>query len=103
MPGRVVMVVNVRVRFLGVFRQISGRNQVLVRLEKPATVREIIRKLTEKFSPEFMRAVVDPELDDPRPNALILVNGKEISAAQGLETIVGDGDEFVLVPVSHGG
>ena len=97
------MVVNVRVKFLGVFRQISGRNQILVRFEKPATVRETIKKLTETFSPEFERAVVDPELDDPRPNALVLVNGKEISALQGLETIVEDGDEFVLVPVSHGG
>jgi len=97
------MVVSVKVKFLGVFRQISGRNQVLVRFERPATVRETIKKLTETFSPEFERAVVDPELDDPRPNALVLVNGKEISALQGLETIVEDGDEFVLVPVSHGG
>lgn len=96
------MVINVEVKFLGVFRQFSGRNQVLVKLEKPATVRKAIEKLTEASS-EFKRALVDSELEDPRPNALILVNGKEISVLQELETDVEDGDEIILVPVSHGG
>ena len=97
------MVTNVEVKFLGVFRQFSGRNRVLVKLEKPATIGKAIEKLVEAFSSEFKRTLVDPELEDPRPNALILVNGKEIGALQGLETEVEDGDEIVLVPVSHGG
>jgi MoaD family protein len=97
------MVINVEVKFLGVFRQFSGRNKVLVKLEKPATVGKAIEKLAEAFSSEFKRTLVDPELEDPRPNALILINGKEISVLQGLETEVEDDDEIVLVPVSHGG
>jgi len=97
------MVINVEVRFLGVFRQFSGRNHVLVKLEEPSTVRKVIQKLTEAFSSEFKRALVDQELEDPRPNALILVNAKEINVLQGLETKVKDGDKIVLVPVSHGG
>jgi len=97
------MVINVEVKFLGVFRQFSGRNRVLVKLEKTSTVRKIIEKLIEAFSSDFKLTLVDPELEDPRPNALILVNGKEISVLQGLETEVEDGDEIVLVPVSHGG
>jgi len=97
------MVTNVEVKFLGVFRQFSGRNRVPVKLEKPATIGKAIEKLVEAFSSEFKRTLVDPELEDPRPNALILVNGKEIGVLQGLETEVEDGDEIVLVPVSHGG
>ena len=97
------MVINVKVRFLGILRQFSGKNQVLVKLEKSPTVRKTIEKLTEGFSSEFRRTLVDPELEDPRPNALVLVNGKEISVLDGLETEVKDGDEIVLVPVSHGG
>jgi len=97
------MVINVEVKFLGIFRQFSGGTRVLVKLEKPATVIKVIEKLTEDLSPAFKRALVDPELEDPRPNALIIVNGKEISVLQGLETKVEDGDEIVLVPVSHGG
>jgi molybdopterin converting factor small subunit len=60
-------------------------------------------KLTETFSNDFKQVLVDSQLDDPRPNALILVGGKEISALQGLETEVKDAEEIVLVPMVHGG
>jgi molybdopterin converting factor small subunit len=34
---------------------------------------------------------------------LVLVNGREISVLNGLETVVKAGDELVFVPVMHGG
>jgi len=34
---------------------------------------------------------------------LILVNGREISVLNGLETKLKDGDEISLIPVVHGG
>ena len=97
------VVINLKVRLLGVFRRLSGKHRFPMELEGPTTVRKLIQKLTEAFSPEFKRILIDPELEDPRPNALILVNGKEISVSRELETEVNDGDEIVLVPVSHGG
>jgi molybdopterin converting factor small subunit len=47
--------------------------------------------------------LLDEQLAEPKPNALILVNGKEISVLHGLETKLRNGDEVVLVPVVHGG
>jgi len=97
------MAIQVKVRFLGVLRGLSGKGWVPVESGGPTTVRKVIQKLTEAFSPEFKRVLMDPELEDPRPNALILVNGREISVLRGLETEVNNGDEIVLVPISHGG
>jgi len=97
------MAIHVKVRLLGVLRGFSWKDWVPVESEESTSVRKVIQKLTEAFSPEFKRVLMDPDLEDPRPNALILVNGKEISVLQGLETEVNDGDEIVLVPVSHGG
>ena len=97
------MVVNVEVRFLGIFQKLSGKKCFQVKLEEPATVRKVIMKLTETFSSEFKRVLLDSELEDPRPNSLILVGGKEISALQGLETEVKDSEEVILVPIVHGG
>ncbi len=71
--------------------------------EKPVPLSMLVQRLVEFFSPEFKQVLIDPELDDPRPNSLILVNGKEISVLKGLETEVSNGDEIVLLPVSHGG
>ena len=97
------MVVNIEVRFLGIFQRLSGKKRFQMKLEETATVIEIIMKLTETFSSEFKQALLDSELEDPRPNSLILVGGKEISALQGLETEVKDSEEVVLVPMVHGG
>jgi len=97
------MVVSVEVRFLGIFQRLSGKKRFQLKLEEPATIRRVIMNLTETFSSDFKRVLVDPQLDDPRPNALILVGGKEISVLQGLETEVKDSEEIVLLPLVHGG
>ena len=97
------MVISVEVRFLGIFQRISGKKHFQMKLEETTTVRKVIMELTEMFSNDFKRVLVDSQLDDPRPNALILVGGKEINVLQGLETEVKDAEEIVLVPMVHGG
>jgi molybdopterin converting factor small subunit len=42
-------------------------------------------------------------LGEPGPNALILVNGREVGVLDGIGTVVADGDAVVLVPVTHTG
>lgn len=92
----------VTARFLGVFRSISGKNQVTIKFKDAVMLRDAVRRIVEEM-PELKRALIDPELEDPRPNTLILVNGREISILNGLETILKDGDEVVFVPVLHTG
>jgi len=96
------MSVKVRVRLLGVFRGFYGKGQLSLRLRQP-TVRDIVERVGRSLPAETRRLLIDPELDDPRPNALILLNGKEISVLKGLETEVGQGDEVTLIPIAHGG
>jgi len=90
------------VRFIGALRNASGRDKLVVSVKEELTLKRLINKIVEE-SPELKRTLIDSELEDPRPNALILVNGKEISVLKGLMTMVRDGDEIVLVPVLHGG
>ena len=97
------MAVGVRVKLVGVFRVLSSRSQIMVKLGEGATVGNVVEKLVESSPPEFKEALVDPVLHDPLPNALILVNGREINVLDGVGTVVGDGDEVVFVPVTHGG
>lgn len=96
------MTIHVKVRLLGVFRGFSGKSQLVLKLEQ-ATVRNVIQTLAESLTTEAKRLLIDPELNDPRPNALILLNGREINVLNGLETEVDEGDEITLIPISHGG
>jgi MoaD family protein len=97
------MVICVDIRFLGIFKRLSGKKHFQIQLDDQATIKDVIVKLSEAFSTELKDVLIDSQLDDPRPNALILVGGKEISALYGLETEVKDSDEIVLLPMVHGG
>ena len=92
----------ITVRFIGALRSASGKGKIAIKVKNAVPLREFIKKIVEE-QPKLKRALIDHELEDPRPNALILVNGKEINVLNGLETLLKDGDEMVFVPVLHGG
>ena len=97
------MAIKVKVRLIGVFQELTGKEKLCLKLEKPLPLREVVERLVKPSPAELRRLLVDLELGDPRPNALIFVNGREISVLDGLETKVCNGDEVVFIPVSHGG
>lgn len=97
------MTICVNLKLLGTFQQLSGKKKLQIELEEPATVKKLIALLSGMFSSDFKQVLVDSQLNDPRSKALILVEGKEISVLNGLETTVKDNDEIILIPIVHGG
>jgi len=93
---------SIKIKLLGVFRRAYGSSEVTMKIEKSIQLKDVIQNLAA-FSEDFRRVLIDPELESPLPNAVILLNGKDISALNGLETPVMNGDEIVLIPVIHGG
>jgi molybdopterin synthase sulfur carrier subunit len=94
--------IRVEVRLLGVFRGLVGIDRLSLEVER-SNVKNVIRVLAGLFPAEAKRLLIDPDLNDPRPNALILLNGREINVLSGLDTEVADGDKITLIPVVHGG
>lgn len=68
------------------------------------TVRDALFQLvsTDSFA-GLKQLLLESEMEDPRPNALIIVSGREISTLDGLETKLTENDELSLLPVAHGG
>ena len=92
----------VNLKFLGALRHISGKDQLALECREGASILNILDTLTMQ-APALRRNLLDEQLETPKPNALILVNGKEISVLNGLDTKMKDGDEVVFVPIVHGG
>jgi len=92
----------VTLRFLGALRHDSGNDTLTLDCQKDASILDIVNDATMR-SPTLRRNLLDEQLEIPKPNALILVNGREISVLNGLQTKVTNGDEVVFVPVVHGG
>ncbi len=89
-------------RFLGALRHASGKDTATLDCQEGASILDVVKAISEK-STALRRNLLDEQLETPQPNALILVNGREISVLEGLATKIKDGDEVVFVPVVHGG
>ncbi len=90
------------VKFIGALRHLSGKTQFTVNFQDGISIKQLIETITQQL-PGLKHTFSDQELNDSRSNSLILVNGREISVLNGLETKLCDGDEIVFVPVVHGG
>jgi molybdopterin converting factor small subunit len=63
-----------------------------------------VHELTSQLQfSNFKKLLLNDNSEDPRPNALIMVHGKEIGALRGLDTVLNENDEVAFLPISHGG
>jgi molybdopterin synthase sulfur carrier subunit len=90
------------VKFIGALRHISGKTQLTVNFDEGMSLKGLLAKLRQGL-PDLKKSMNGLQMGDSASNALILVNGREISVLNGLETKLSDGDEVVFIPVVHGG
>jgi len=95
---------NLHVKFYGVFRTAADTNELDLTIPNETTVKSLIYKLAseERFQ-KLKNLLLDAETSDPRPNALIMVSGREINSLNGLETALKEHDEVAFLPIAHGG
>jgi molybdopterin converting factor small subunit len=95
----------IRVKLYGVFR--TAAKSASIQLELPSTTPTVRTAIAALALHSDYRALVQlllsDQTPDPRPNALIMVSGREISTMNGLETPLAESDELSLLPVAHGG
>jgi len=89
-------------RFLGAFRHVAGAGEITLNVKDDISIAEMLKEIVREL-PALKHGLNDQKPEELKTNALILVNGREISVLNGLETTLKDGDELVLVPVVHGG
>ena len=99
------MPMNIHVKLFGVFRSAARSSELAIQIQdENPTVKSVISSLVSQKSLASLREVLlDSENADPRPNALIIVSGREISTLDGLETTLTEDDELSLLPIAHGG
>jgi sulfur-carrier protein len=90
------------IKFIGALRHLSGKTQLTINFQEGMSLKELVTKISQQM-PKLEKTFSDQQLNDSRSNALTLINGREISVLNGLETKLNDGDEIVFVPVVHGG
>ena len=94
----------VRVKLIGSFVSYAQTDEIELMTTQQVTILELIQMMRrDKAGEKLVRMILDPELNDPRPNTIILINGTEIGALDGVDTLVGRDDVVTMLPVTHGG
>lgn len=92
----------IKIRFIGSLRSSARKSKLELTPREATTLKQVVKKIAELL-PILRNALIDVELDDPRPNVLILINERDISVLEGLQTKIKDGDEVSFIPIVHGG
>lgn len=92
----------ISLKFLGTLRHVSNTSTLALSVNGALSVKELLSRLVKEI-PSLKQSLSPQQLEDLPSSTLILVNGKEISVLNDLDTNLNDGDEIVFVPVIHGG
>ena len=92
----------IAVKMLGVVKEVVGFEEDIIDVPKGANVSTTLQVLIQKYGADFRDALLDPVTGTP-VTTLILGKGVETGNLQGLETTISDGDDLVLLSVTHVG
>jgi molybdopterin converting factor small subunit len=92
----------VKIKMMGRFKEIIGKQDIVFQNFHPSKVKDLINLLIENY-PAFKNELLDPVLNSPIPNALIIVDGIEINNLNGINTYIKNGSHVIFLPVTHGG
>ena len=92
----------ITIRALGVISSHLENFEGELNIQEGSSVEDILCELDE-LNPGLKSLLIDPALKSHLPNTLILLNGVEIGNISGLDTPVLDGDEIMILSVTHGG
>ena len=92
----------VKVRMLGVFKETGKSKDSSVDVMVGSSIGDVIN--TVIGDNDALRTILwDKQVDSPFPNALVMLDGVEVTNLQGMDTPVSDGQELVLLSVVLGG
>jgi len=70
---------------------------------RASTVKELIDFMSAQYNPQFKEIMIDPTTRDVRRSYKILVNRRDISFLDGLDTRISDEDSISFFPPVGGG
>ncbi len=84
-------------------RQAIGQRLTALDLPHGSTVEDLLAYLKEGWGDRLSGHLFDPESGAVLPYVRIMVNGQTIQFLEGVETVLKEGDEVLILPPASGG
>ena len=93
----------VKVYTILALKKVLGEREFEVSIPPGSTVKDLITWMINKWGDKLSSHLFQPESDRLHPHIRFMVNGRGIEFLNGMETVLQDGDEFLMLPLLTGG
>ena len=80
-----------------------GLCELRMELKKNTTLEDLISSLDERSNGKFKKMVIDQRTGKFSDQAMVVLNGKDITRSAGLDAQIKNGDELLFYQTSTGG
>jgi molybdopterin synthase sulfur carrier subunit len=84
-------------------KKILGQREFEVSIPQGSTVKDLLSWMINKWGDALSTHLYNPGSDSILPHIRLMVNGRSIEFLNGIETVLQDGDEFLMLPLVAGG
>ncbi len=95
--------VTVKVYTILALKEIIGQREFEISLPRGSTVKDLIFWMVKKWGDKLSSHLFYTGSNRLLPHIRLMVNGRDITFLNGLQTILKNGDEFTMLPLVAGG
>jgi molybdopterin synthase sulfur carrier subunit len=93
----------VKVRTILTLKTIMGGGETELSVSEGSTLEQLITTLINRFGDELAFQLYEPNSKNLRSYIRLMVNGRDIAFLEGMETVLRNGDEVLILPPVSGG
>jgi molybdopterin converting factor small subunit len=93
----------VKVHYLGLVKTYTKKTQDDLTLTEGNSLAELLNKLAADFGKPFNPEIYEPAKREVKPMFVVMVNGVLADQLSGLDTMLKDGDNIIVMPLMTGG
>ena len=84
-------------------KKIIGEREVVMKIPAGSTVAQLLSIMISRWGDEFADSIFEKSSGQLNPFIRLMVNGRGIGLLDNLDTILQDGDHFLILPPVGGG
>lgn len=97
------MEIHIRIRTILKLKKIIGKGAVEFSVKEGTTLEEALDKMIATFGKELESSLFSSEDRSLLQHIRLIVNGRDIAFLNGLQTVLKEGDEILILPPVSGG
>ena len=95
--------IKLKIRTILDFKRIFGQREVEISVPQECTLQELLITMVDTWGDELRSRLFEPNTTTPLPHIRLMVNGQDIAFLNGMETVLEEGDEILILPPVGGG